>query len=104
MAVAGFMATTISERGRRAVKPSALRRMVYQVGRPWMLDGNRFLPLTGMPILNSARSRAVLAVWLPEPFLVATMMANMFTTGGRSTVCGPPCTSLIAMLIFSFST
>ena len=46
--------------------------MVYQVGNPEMFDGNRFLPLTGIPILNIARIRVLLAVWLPEPFSVAT--------------------------------
>src|SRR5215216_6409594 len=45
-----------------------------------MFDGNRFLPDTGMPILNSARKRVLLAVELPEPFLVPTMIEKSFTT------------------------
>src|SRR5258705_6555256 len=49
-----------------------------------MLEGKIFLPDTGMPILNSARSKVVLAVWLPEPFLVATRMEKSFTTGWGS--------------------
>src|SRR3970040_451337 len=53
--------------------------MVYQVGRPWILEGNRFFPETGMPILNRARNRVRLEVWLPEPFIVATVMAKSFT-------------------------
>src|SRR5512137_2808765 len=71
---AGFIATTISCRPRRARKPSLLTRMVYQVGCPWMLDGKRFLPDTGMPILNKARRIVVLAVELPEPLTVPTVI------------------------------
>jgi hypothetical protein len=39
-----------------------------------MLDGNRFFPETGMPILNRERKMVVFAVWLPEPFTVPTVM------------------------------
>ena len=46
--------------------------MVNQVGSPAMLEGNMFLPETGMPIWKMARIRTVLAVWLPEPLTVAT--------------------------------
>src|SRR5436309_3042170 len=53
--------------------------MVNQVGSPAMLEGNRFLPLTGMPIWNRARSRTALAVWLPEPLTVATWMLKSLT-------------------------
>src|SRR3972149_3834013 len=45
-----------------------------------MLDGNKFLPETGIPILNRARSRLRLEVWLPDPFIVATVMAKSLTT------------------------
>src|SRR4029079_922434 len=65
---------------RRAVQPSLLARMVNHVGRPAMFDGNRFLPLTGMPIWKMARSSTLLAVWLPEPLTVATWMLKSFTT------------------------
>src|SRR5262245_4430926 len=55
--------------------------MVNQVGSPAMFEGNRFLPLTGIPIWKMARSRMVLAVWLPEPLTVATVMLKSLTTG-----------------------
>jgi hypothetical protein len=74
------MATRISTLSRRAVCPSLLARMVYQVGRPWILEGKRFLPLTGIPIRNRARRRARFEVWLPEPFAVATTIEKSFTT------------------------
>jgi hypothetical protein len=46
--------------------------MVNQVGRPAMFDGKRFLPETGIPIWKMALKRTVFAVWLPDPFTVAT--------------------------------
>ena len=46
-----------------------------------MFDGNRFLPLTGMPIWKMARNSTLLAVWLPEPLTVATWMLKSLTTG-----------------------
>jgi hypothetical protein len=45
-----------------------------------MFEGNRFLPDTGMPILKIARKMVLLAVELPEPFLVPTMIEKSFTT------------------------
>src|SRR6266699_285456 len=48
--------------------------MVYHVGRPAMLEGNRFLPETGTPIWKILRSSTVLADCDPEPFTVATWM------------------------------
>src|SRR5215470_15674837 len=45
-----------------------------------MFEGNRFLPLTGIPIWKMARRSTVLAVWLPEPFTVATEMLKSLTT------------------------
>ncbi len=74
------MAMTISCSSRRPINPSLLTRMVYQVGRPWMLEGNRFLPETGMPILKMARRMVLLAVELPEPFFVPTMIEKSLTT------------------------
>ncbi len=53
-----------------------------------MLDGNRFLPLAGTPILWMARISVLLAVWLPEPLTVATVMEKSLTIGARSTA-GP---------------
>ena len=46
-----------------------------------MLDGKRFFPETGMPIWKMARRSVLLAVWLPEPFTVATWMLKSFTFG-----------------------
>src|SRR5262245_3788040 len=63
--------------------------MVYQVGRPAMLDGKRFLPLTGMPILKNARIRVLLAVWLPEPLTVAATIAKSLTIGSRAARLAP---------------
>ena len=54
---------------------------MYQVGRPWMLLGKRFLPVTGMPILKNARSNTPLLVWLPEPLTVAMFSEKLFTVG-----------------------
>src|SRR5215467_13037933 len=48
--------------------------MVYQVGRPAMFEGNRFLPETGTPIWKMLRSKTVLADCDPEPLTVATWM------------------------------
>src|SRR5512145_3043158 len=76
---AGFIATTISCSSRRAMKPSLLTRMVYQVGKPWIFDGKIFFPETGMPILNKARINVVFDVWLPEPLTVATVIEKSFT-------------------------
>jgi hypothetical protein len=76
----GFMATTISCSSLRAMKPSLLARIVYQVGKPWMLEGKRFFPETGMPILKMARKMVLLAVELPEPFLVPTMIEKSLIT------------------------
>src|ERR1700744_4128705 len=53
--------------------------MVYQVGKPAMLDGKRFLPLTGMPIPNMLLSSTRLADCDPDPFTVATWMLKSFT-------------------------
>src|SRR5919108_5574519 len=81
--------------------PSLLARMVYQVGRPAMFEGNRFLPETGTPIWKIVRSSTVLADCEPEPFTVATWMLRSLTTvvsSGREPA-GFCCTamSLVAM-------
>src|SRR5881296_1719256 len=80
-AVSGFITTRTSLWRRRATYPSRLTRMVNQVGSPAMFDGNRFLPLTGIPIWKIARRSTVLAVWLPEPLTVATWMLKSLMTG-----------------------
>ncbi len=80
-AVSGFITTRISLWPRRAIQPSFEARMVNQVGSPAMFEGNRFFPLTGMPIWKMARSSTLFAVWLPEPLTVATWMLKSLTTG-----------------------
>src|SRR5690242_2171446 len=79
--VAGFMATSISISFFLAVNPLLFIRMVYQVGRPAMLEGKRFLAPTGMPILKRALSKILLADWEPLPLTVATQMLQSLTIG-----------------------
>ena len=74
-----FIATKTSGSRRRATQPSPLARTVNQVGRPWMLDGNMFLPLTGIPMPRIDRIRTRFADWLPVPFEVATVMMTSLT-------------------------
>jgi hypothetical protein len=45
-----------------------------------MFEGNRFLPLTGIPIAKMLLSRTLLADCEPEPFTVATLMLKSLTT------------------------
>src|SRR5262245_21090114 len=82
-AVSGFMQISTPMSRRRAMNPSFEARMVNQVGRPWMLDGKRFLPETGIPIWKMERMRIVLEDWLPEPLAVATWIEKSLITGGR---------------------
>ena len=63
----------------RLTYPLALARIVYHVGRPAMFDGNMFLLDTGTPIWKIDRSSTMLAVWLPDPLMVAIWMANSLT-------------------------
>ena len=65
---------------RRAMKPSFEARIVNQVGRPWMLEGKRFLPETGIPIWKIARIRMLFEDMLPDPLAVATWMEKSLTT------------------------
>ena len=53
---------------------------MYHVGSPAMFDGNMFLPETGTPMRRIDRSSTMFAVWLPEPFTVATWMLKSLTT------------------------
>jgi hypothetical protein len=48
--------------------------MVYQVGKPAILEGKRFFPLTGIPIPKMLFSSTRLADCDPDPFTVATWM------------------------------
>src|SRR5690242_21572731 len=66
------------------MKPSFEARMVYQVGSPAMLDGNRFFPETGTPIWKMARSSTMFDDCDPDPFAVATWIEKSFTTGPRA--------------------
>jgi hypothetical protein len=50
---------------------------VYHVGSPWMFEGNKFFPDTGIPILKRARSRVTLAVCEPDPFVVAMVIEKL---------------------------
>src|SRR5215831_3153787 len=68
---------------RRAMKPSREARIVNHVGRPWMLEGKRFLPETGIPIWKMVRMRMLFEDWLPEPLAVATWIEKSLITGGR---------------------
>src|ERR1700686_1544509 len=63
----------------RATCPSLLTRISYQVGRPWMLDGNRFFPETGTPIRKIARISRLLALDDPVPLTLASFNAKSFT-------------------------
>src|SRR5262245_42367494 len=55
--------------------------MVYQVGRPAMFEGKRFLPETGTPIWKSVRSSTMFALCEPDPFTVATCRLMSLITG-----------------------
>src|SRR3954451_7360569 len=79
-AVSGFMATRKSISLRRPMYPCLLARIVNHVGNPAMFDGNIFFPETGIPIWKMARISTLLAVWLPDPFTVATWMLKSLTT------------------------
>src|SRR5688572_19872239 len=46
-----------------------------------MLLGKRFFPDTGIPIWKIARSSVLFAVWLPDPFTVATWIEHSLTMG-----------------------
>src|SRR5580698_6097025 len=79
-AVSEFMATSSSISRLRATYPCLLARMVYQVGNPAMLEGNRFFPLTGIPIPKMLLSRTRLADCEPDPLTVATWMLKSLMT------------------------
>src|SRR5487761_1897144 len=59
-----------------------------------------FLPLTGIPMRKRARTRTLLAVWLPDPLTVAATMQKLLTPAGlswRSVTSGPLCTLVVLM-------
>src|SRR5438132_8470509 len=82
-AVSGFMQISTPTSLRRAMNPSLDARIVNQVGSPWMFEGKRFLPDTGIPIWKIARIRIVFEDWLPEPLAVATWIEKSLTTSAR---------------------
>src|SRR5579863_3468248 len=73
------MATMRSYSRARATCPSLLTRISYHVGRPWMFEGNRFLPETGTPIRKIARMSRLLALDDPVPLTLASFNAKSFT-------------------------
>ncbi len=52
---------------------------MYHVGRPAILEGDRFLPLTGIPIRKIDFNRTELADCDPDPFTVAIWMLKSLT-------------------------
>src|ERR1700735_4878473 len=79
--VSAFIATITSYALVRAVWPSLLIRISYQVGSPWMFDGKRFLPETGIPMRKMACMRRPLALAEPEPLTLASLMAKSLMRG-----------------------
>src|SRR5438067_11216182 len=77
--VCAFMQTMMSTSFLRAIQPSLFARMVNQVGRPAMFDGNMFFPLTGTPIWKMERINTLFDDCDPEPFTVATWILQSFT-------------------------
>src|SRR5271170_2220617 len=90
----------------RATYPCLLARIVYQVGKPAIFDGKRFLPLTGIPIPKMLLRSTLLADWEPEPLTVATWMVKSLTirfAGLVSAASGLPCTGAVSPLCRAIS-
>src|ERR1019366_3355199 len=77
--VAAFMQIMMSTSRLRAIQPSLFARIVNQVGRPAMFEGNMFFPLTGTPIWKIERIRTLFDDCDPEPLTVATWMVQSLT-------------------------
>src|SRR5437764_14053319 len=92
-AVCTFMQTIRSTSFFRPIQPSLFARMVNQVGRPAMFDGNMFFPLTGTPIWKIERIRTLFDDCDPEPLTVATWMVQSLTMG-RAAVWGSSSTAV----------
>src|SRR5580698_4607234 len=77
--------------------------MVYQVGRPAIFDGKRFLPLTGIPMPKMLLSSTLFADCDPDPFTVATWMLKSLITRLEAScadaleACWPSATSPVAI-------
>src|SRR6266404_6103285 len=67
------MATIRSYSSARAVWPVLLTRTSYQVGRPWMFEGNRFLPDTGIPMRKMACIKSPFALAEPVPLTLTIL-------------------------------
>src|SRR6516162_1432441 len=77
--VCGFIATMKSVPPRAPRWPASETRTSYQVGRPWMLDGNMLRGATGTPMRRMARANSSLALAEPDPFTLANRMTKSFT-------------------------
>src|SRR6476646_7058204 len=77
--------------------------MVYQVGRPAILDGNRFLPLIGIPIAKMLFSRTLFADCDPEPFTVATWMLKSLTTSPDRSAAARGCSAFRVTLLVAIA-
>src|SRR6266404_1592665 len=73
------MATMRSYSSAREVWPVLLTRTSYQVGSPWMFDGNRFLPDTGIPMRKIACIKSPFALADPVPLTLASLRAKSLT-------------------------
>src|SRR5438552_10214782 len=83
-AVCGFIQTMMSTSFLRAIQPSLFARMVNQVGRPAMFEGNMFLPLTGTPIWKMERIKTLFDDCDPDPLTVATWIVQSLTIDAPS--------------------
>src|ERR1043166_3718604 len=83
-AVCAFMQTMMSTSFLRAIQPSLFARIVNQVGRPAMFDGNMFFPLTGTPIWKMERINTLFDDWEPDPLTVATWIVQSLMTDAPS--------------------
>src|SRR5436190_20986610 len=79
-----------SNTGVRAVYPCRFTRISYHVGRPWMFDGNTFLPVTGTPMRKMACMIRPLADADPVPLAVAILKAKSLTRVFIGNVTGRP--------------
>src|SRR6187399_1478575 len=75
---------------RRPRHPASVIRTSYQVGRPWMLDGNMLRAATGTPIFRIALANSSLADAEPEPLTLANLTTKSLTAA--SGTIPAPCT------------
>src|ERR1051326_6652806 len=83
-AVCAFMQTMMSTSFLRAIHPSLFARIVNQVGKPAMFEGNMFLPLTGTPIWKMERINTLFDDCDPDPLTVATWIVQSLTIDAPS--------------------